>query len=120
MFERFIIPFFGSFMAASVLCGGLYLSSPPIVDGTPAAPWIQPADAGPEVTWRHTSDGWQNSTDWRVEKDEARVRFIDRIHPVTWTVIVLLLAIGAAVLVSDDWNVKRLWSKKPGESTLPT
>lgn len=119
MFEKFIIPFCGSLLVVTAFCGGLYLSAPSPFDETPSPPWIQSADAGPVATWRHTADGWQDSAAWRADGEEVRVRFVDRIHPVTWTIVVLLLATGAAVLVSDEWNIKRLWVKSTRESALP-
>lgn len=119
MLEKFFIPFCGSLLVVTAMCGGLYLSSPSTFDETLSPPWIQSAEAGPIATWRHTAEGWQDSAVWRADGEEVRVRFVDRIHPVTWTIGVVLLAIGAAVLVSDEWNVRRLWARSTRKSALP-
>ena len=77
----------------------------------PTAPWVQATADNPTGSYRFTTNGWEDSSNWRINGEETKVKFIDNIHPLIWTLIVVLVAFGLAILVSDDKNVERLWSK---------
>lgn len=76
------------------------------------APWANATSENPTGGYRFTSNGWENTVHWRVGREEAKVKFVDRIHPVVWMIGVVLAASGLAVLASDEESVKSLWSRK--------
>ncbi len=54
-----------------------------------------------DTPWRYTSVGWQDSTHWA-----GRVKFpkpmAANIHPLVWTAMIMLAAIGLLVLGSNE------------------
>ena len=92
MFDRFIVPFLASSMGVMIsLAGFCFLGDPPS-----DPPWINPSGE-PTSTWRQTADGWQDTSEWRVGKEESRVKFIDEIHPTVVAGLILLLCLGVGL-----------------------
>jgi hypothetical protein len=75
------------------------------------SPWASASAENPSGGYRFTANGWENTVHWRLKSDEAKVKFIDHVHPVIWMLVVVLAASGLAVLASDEESVKSLWSK---------
>ena len=74
-------------------------------------PWTGANEGNPAGSFRYTINGWEDAALWRIEGEEAKVKFIDNIHPLVWMLLVVLLACGLAVMASDEKHVQRLWSK---------
>ena len=74
-------------------------------------PWTQATKKNPSGSFRYTVNGWEDAALWRIDGEEAKVQFIDKIHPLVWMLIVVLSASGLAVMASDEKHVRRLWSK---------
>ncbi len=115
MFERTLIPFFATVMAIAIASSSFVLTDAPFSDGSATevslAPWTQATAENPTGSFRFTKNGWENTTRWRINGEEAKVKFIDNIHPLIWTLIVVLVAFGLAILASDEESVRRLWPK---------
>lgn len=60
------------------------------------------AQIDPMLNFRQTSDGWQDSANWRLTREESRVRAIDSFHPLLWTVLVLIAVLIAMVLSTGE------------------
>ncbi len=85
-------------------------------ESIPTAPWTEATAENPTGSYRFTANGWEDSTNWRINGEETKVKFVDHIHPLIWSLIVILVAFGLAILVSDDKSVERLWSKSDAPS----
>ena len=77
----------------------------------PVSPWAVTEPTNPTAAYRFTNNGWEDSTTWRIDGEEAKTKFIDRIHPLVWSILVVLLVYGLAILVSDEKQVRRLWPR---------
>lgn len=75
------------------------------------SPWTNASSENPSGGYRYTANGWENTVHWRIGGEEAKVKFIDNIHPAVWMLVVVLAASGLAILASDEDSVQRLWSK---------
>lgn len=74
-------------------------------------PWTSSYAENPAGSYRHTVDGWVDTSHWRIRGDEGKVRFIDHIHPVVWMLLVVFLASGLAILASDDESFSQIWKE---------
>lgn len=108
MYERILIPIFATMMAIAMIAFGLLRADDPMHSDVPLLPWTQATADNPTGSYRFTVNGWEETTHWRINGDESKAKFIDQIHPLVWTLFVVLLAFGMAVLVSDEKNVQRL------------
>ena len=61
--------------------------------------------------WRLTEIGWQDSTTWFVDSFRPRQIF-ELVHPLVWSMMVLILVIGAMVWSSNEWQIGRLFTSK--------
>jgi hypothetical protein len=68
-----------------------------------------------DTPWRLTADGWQDSRTWRDVQSES-IPPEPGVHPIFWTLGVLLLAFGAMIWSSDEDDVEQ--AKKRGTSAL--
>lgn len=54
-----------------------------------------------DTSWRYTTMGWQDSSDWA-----ARTQFpkpvAARVHPFVWTALIVLVAIGLLIWAADE------------------
>jgi len=100
MIERFLVPFFLSMFCAFVPMIGMQL----LGDPEPAVPWMDPAASDVTATWRHTADGWQDSSSWRVAagQGEAKVQFVKNVHPLLVAAVGLFLSLAAIVLFDKE------------------
>ncbi len=101
MFDKIFTALFLTFLGVLISIGSVWMLGEP----EPQAPWLS-SSAEPTSAWRHTASGWQDSSDWRVGENEARIKFIDRIHPTIVAGLVLLLCLGVGVLF-DRKNTDR-------------
>jgi hypothetical protein len=117
MFERIFIPLFATLMAIALVSTTLVDNDTPTRSAqSTTAPWTQVTATDPTGSFRFTKNGWEDTTHWRIGGEESKVEFIDNIHPLTWTLIVILAAIGLAILASDEKSVRRLWSKSNSQA----
>ena len=114
MFDRTLIPFLATMMAIAMVVTCLIRVESPNGDESrfAPAPWTQATTANPTGSYRFTTNGWEDTTHWRLQGEEAKVKFVDKIHPLVFALIVVLVAFGLAVLASDEKNVERLWPGK--------
>ena len=108
MFERILIPIFATMLATAIIAVDILRTGDPVEIKVPSPPWTQATADNPTGSYRFTVNGWEESALWRINGEEAKVKFIDKIHPVVWMLFVVSLATGMAVLASDEENVKRL------------
>jgi len=108
MFERTLIPLVATLMAAALTVVVLTRTGEPPVIDVPAPPWTRATVENPTGSYRFTTNGWEETANWRINGEESRVKFIDHVHPLTWMLFVILLACGLAILVSDEEHVRRL------------
>ena len=100
-----------SLMAAVML--GLLINEPwpAHIDAHPAAASATETDANP---WRHTVNGWEDSRQWTRNENQMRVEWIDDVHPLLWTSLVVLAGLIALVALSDDNACNRLLGQTDG------
>lgn len=65
-----------------------------------------------DTHWRYTRYGWQDSSIWKRTPADLGPRIVDRINPVLFSIDVILAALGAMILASDNWQVDRLLGRK--------
>jgi len=112
MFDRILVPLIATLMAAGLI-GGMLLNDKSSTVQISPPPWTQATASNPTGSYRFTVNGWEDSSSWRLRGDEAKVKFIDNIHPLVWMLFVVLVALGLAILVSDEDSLKRLRPKVP-------
>lgn len=61
-----------------------------------------------DTSWRHTSEGWQNSEHWCSGDTFVPVSYAASIHPLVWTVMVLFLVVTILIWASSEEEVARL------------
>lgn len=83
-----------------------------VLSPVPVSPWTVTDSANPTATFRFTSQGWQDSTAWRSDGEEAKITFIDQIHPLVWSLLIILVVYGLAILTSDEKQLRRFWSHR--------
>jgi len=71
-----------------------------------------------DTTWRHTREGWQDTSHWSSEDTFVPQPFAELIHPLVWTGLVLLAVIVLMVWASSEKEVARLMGDKD-RSRLP-
>jgi hypothetical protein len=111
MFERILIPFIATLMAIGLMASGLLLNND-TSPGTPSTPpWMQATAENPTGSYRFTVNGWEDTARWRIKGDEAKVKFIDQIHPLVLMLMVVLVAVGLAIVASDEQSVRQLFGR---------
>lgn len=105
-----LIPLFFTFLLVIVAGASMYLQTG---DSEPVAPWTLATAENPTGSYRYTSEGWQDSTQWQIQlaKSAQTQSLAKRIHPLYVAALVLLLALGSATLVSNEKEVSRVWSR---------
>lgn len=113
MSSKTVIPLIATLMAL-VLVGGAFLLRYDENTNTriAAPPWTKATAENPTGSYRFTVNGWEESASWRINGEEAKVKFIDQVHPLAWMLFVVLSALGLAILASDEESVKSLWPMK--------
>lgn len=112
MFERILIPLIATLMATTLVGLTLLRDNGSSNYKATQPPWTQATADNPTGSYRFTTNGWEESASWRIGGEEGKVKFIDQVHPLTWMLLVVLLALGLAILASDEETVKSLWSPK--------
>ncbi len=112
MFRQSFIQLTVCLFALLISANTVYADNPSSAVVTP--PWMQSIAENPAGSYRQTVNGWVDTSHWRVDRDEGKVRFIKNIHPVIWMLIVVLMASGLAVLASDEESVMELWKRNDG------
>lgn len=117
MLERILLPIIALLMAVGLINHSLIQSdAAPSHAALPSAPWATATPNNPTSTYRHTNKGWEDSTRWRINGEESKVQFIDNVHPLVWSLMLVLVVYGLAILVSDEKHVRRLWSTSESTS----
>lgn len=115
MSDHAIHPFLLIFVATAFACAffvdGDSLS---LQSAQPVAPWTMTESSNPTAAYRFTNNGWEDSTSWRINGEEAKAKFIDQIHPLVWSVLIILVVYALAILVSDEEQLRRLWPHNEG------
>ena len=61
--------------------------------------------------WRRTSQGWEDSSRWFSESD-APPQLLELVHPLVWTMLVLIAVISVMIWASEEWELARLFGKE--------
>lgn len=109
MFSRTFLYLSACLIAAS-LCVSVVCADDTLGNIAPP-PWTTSSAENPAGSYRQTSEGWVDTSHWRIRGDEGKVRFIDHIHPVVWMLLVVALSSGLAVLASDEESVSQIWKE---------
>ena len=65
-----------------------------------------------DTPWRMTKDGWQDSRTWRDIQSESDAPE-PGVHPIFWTLGVLLLAFGAMIWSSEEDDAEQIKKRAP-------
>lgn len=112
MFERILIPLIATLMAMTLIGVTLLRDNESSNSQAAGPPWTQATADNPAGSYRFTSNGWQETASWRISGEETKVKFVDQVHPLIWMLLVVLVALGLAILASDEESVRSLWSPK--------
>ena len=112
MLERILIPLIATLMATTLIGLMLLRDNDSSNSQVVGPPWTQATAEDPTGSYRYTANGWVDTASWRIGGEETKIKFVDQVHPLTWMLLVVLLALGLAILASDEESVKSLWSPK--------
>ena len=92
---------------AGSLLFGLSVAQP-LPEPFNSPPTVAAATEATPNPWRYTRNGWEDSRQWTLAQEQIRVEWIDQIHPLLWTTLVVLAGLIALIGLSDDVTCDRL------------